>query len=37
MTYTVVNSLIDPAYPRGTLNYWKSNCLEISPTARSTS
>jgi FAD/FMN-containing dehydrogenase len=25
--YTVVNSLIDPNYPRGALNYWKSRFL----------
>ena len=28
MEYTVVNSLIDPAYPRGALNYWRSSFLE---------
>jgi FAD/FMN-containing dehydrogenase len=34
MEYTVVNSLLDPAYPRGALNYWKSSFLrELSPNA----
>jgi FAD/FMN-containing dehydrogenase len=28
LEYTVVNSLIDPAYPRGALNYWKSSFLD---------
>jgi FAD/FMN-containing dehydrogenase len=27
MEYTTVNSLLDPAYPRGALNYWKSSFL----------
>jgi hypothetical protein len=28
MPYTVVNSLIDGAFPKGALNYWKANFLE---------
>jgi FAD/FMN-containing dehydrogenase len=27
MEYTAINSIIDPAYPRGSLNYWKSSFL----------
>jgi len=27
MPYTAVNSMLDAAYPRGALNYWKSNFL----------
>jgi FAD/FMN-containing dehydrogenase len=27
MEYTAINSIIDPAYPRGFLNYWKSSFL----------
>jgi FAD/FMN-containing dehydrogenase len=27
MEYTIVNSLLDAAYPRGALNYWKSSFL----------
>jgi FAD/FMN-containing dehydrogenase len=34
MEYTTVNSLLDPAYPRGALNYWKSSFLhELSDEA----
>ena len=28
MPYPVVNTLLDPAYPRGALNYWKSSFLK---------
>ena len=28
MPYPVVNTLFDPAYPRGALNYWKSSFLK---------
>ena len=28
MAYTTVNSLLDDAYPRGALNYWKSSFLD---------
>src|SRR4029453_18999737 len=27
MPYTAVNMLFDPGFPRGALNYWKSNFL----------
>jgi FAD/FMN-containing dehydrogenase len=31
MPYTVVNTLFDPGFPRGALNYWKSNFLRALP------
>ena len=36
MEYAVVNSLLDPRYPKGALNYWKSSFLASSRTRRST-
>jgi FAD/FMN-containing dehydrogenase len=33
MPYTTLNTLFDPGFPRGALNYWKSNFLAALPDA----